>query len=73
MAFLPLGGGESSYSLLDLAKGCLITVMGEVQAAQVVSIDAVWQGKWVLLLPGREESFVFDITSAGVGSWGGSC
>lgn len=29
--------------------------------------------KWVLLPPGREESFVFDITSAGVGSWSGSC
>lgn len=36
-----------------------------MQAVQGVSVDTVWQGKWVLLPPDREESSAFDVTPAG--------
>lgn len=36
-----------------------------MQAVQGVSVDTVWQGKWVLLPPDREESSASDVTPAG--------
>lgn len=36
-----------------------------MQAVQGVSVDAVWQGKWVLLPPDRGEGSASDVTPAG--------